>query len=110
MKVTTVAYERLYLMDATCNLIQFEALHYKMKFLMEESEYFIDLILNSCYIYKAAQQSLSYCQTHRSVTYEFYFALGIKPSDITFCPCLTAHAKQCTIHPVPHPPLKAPIV
>ena len=31
---------------------------------------------------------------HVSVTFDFLFAVGLKPSDITFWPCLTAHA--CT--------------
>ena len=43
------------------------------------------------------------CLMHRSVTFDFQFELGIKPSGITFCPCLTASAKQWTMHPVPHP-------
>ena len=44
----------------------------------------------------------SYCLMHRSVTFDFEFVLGIKPSDVTFWPCLTARAKQWTMQPVPH--------
>ena len=34
---------------------------------------------------------------NQSVTFYFYFALGIKPSDITFSACLTAHASTWLI-------------
>ena len=42
------------------------------------------------------EKVLNYYLMHRSVTFYFHFVLSIKPSDITFAPCLTANAKQCT--------------
>ena len=38
-----------------------------------------------------------YCLMHQSVTFDFHFALGMKPSDITSSPCLTAHASTWLI-------------
>ena len=40
---------------------------------------------------------IAYCLMHRSVTFDFEFAFGMKPSDITFCLCLTAHASTWLI-------------
>ena len=39
----------------------------------------------------------AYCLMQRSVTFDFQFALGIDPSDITSPPCLTAHASNWLI-------------
>ena len=48
--------------------------------------------LSKVFVIITVTQDNNYCLMHRSVTFDFCFAVGMKPSDITLWPWLATHA------------------